>query len=126
MRAKKNLHVYSERLLRFIDARFQTKTAFAEDAGITPQSLNTTYLQTKPFPGSMFFHNLALLGCDLNWLMTGFGLPPDPTVDEMTKWIKYCETQANTWKDRLKIEVEALEEILRNIREAEGGDMVES
>jgi hypothetical protein len=117
--AQKNLHVFSDRLLRFIDATFPTKTAFAEEAGISPQSLNNSYLKATPFPGSMFFHNLALLGCDLNWLMTGHGLPPDPTVEEMTKWIKYCEAQAEAWKKRRKTEVDALEEILRNIRDDE-------
>lgn len=116
---RKNLHVFSERLLRFIDAKFPTKTSFAEDVGVSPQSLNNSYLKSTPFPGSLFFHNLAILGCDLNWLMTGFGLPPDPSIEEMTQWIKYCEAQANAWKERRKTEVEAMEEILRNVRDAD-------
>ncbi|MCZ7556805.1 MAG: hypothetical protein M5R41_10440 [Bacteroidia bacterium] len=112
----KNIHVFSQRLLRFIESKYPSKVAFVEDVGISSQSLHTTYLKETPFPGSMFFHDLALLGCDLNWLMTGAGLPPDPSIEEMARWLGYCEGQVKTWTERLDLELAALDEIRANIR----------
>jgi len=105
----KKLHPYSERLKRFIDETFPSQRAFAEDMGLSPQTINQSYLKDTPFPGAEFMHKLRLYGCDLNWLIIGSGLPPNPNKEEMELWVEYCSKQAVLWKERIDLELKFVE-----------------
>jgi hypothetical protein len=71
-----------------------------------PQTLNTGYLKTAPFPGSLFFLKLIMIGCDVHWLLTGSGRAPDPmTAEEMTEWIDRCRREVEYWEKRRDLEL---------------------
>lgn len=58
------------RLRLAIAARWPSMRAFAREAGIPYRSLQN-YLRGEQLPGSEALARCALLGIDVNWLLTG-------------------------------------------------------
>lgn len=104
----------AERLKRFSDSKAPSYAAFARDIGMHPSSFHSTYLKGRSIPGGELLIKLALMGCDLNWLLLGIGLPPDPEEDELAMYIGYLEKQLDLQRKKLELIVAAKEEIKRN------------
>lgn len=100
----KKLHLYSQRLKRFVDFKWGSQRRFAEDMRLSPQTINQSYFKETPFPGSELMAMLLMHGCDLNWLLGGIGLPPDPDRNEMKAWVEFCAKQAELWQKRIELE----------------------
>ena len=109
---KKNI---AERLKRFADSKAPSYAAFARDIGMHPSSFHSTYLKGRSIPGGELLIKLALLGCDLNWLLLGVGSPPDPEEEELREYIALLEKQLRNQQKKLELLVAAREEIMRNM-----------
>jgi SOS-response transcriptional repressor LexA len=73
--AKINIQI-GERLRQFGEQRYPTLVDFAEALGISSESLHQ-YLAGKSKPGNKLQTRLRSVGCDIEWLMTGSGEPPE-------------------------------------------------
>lgn len=105
----------AERLRRFGKTRFDTMSNFARVLKMTPQALGSTYLNARSLPGGELLVKLAMLNCDLNWLLTGIGKPPDTDVRrEVESWIDYCRGEVVYWERTLTLEDEATRAIAEN------------
>jgi transcriptional regulator with XRE-family HTH domain len=105
----------AKRLRRFGKSNSVTMKNFAEELGMSPSSLNSGYLSGRSIPGGEILIKLALMGCDLHWLLLGFGLPPEPTTEELEEHIEYLERRLSALKTRRDLEIAAREEIRRNM-----------
>ena len=61
--------IIGERLREFGLQKFGKIKIFAEQLGIEPSSLQSTYLKGRSVPGSPMLIKLLKMGCDLNWLL---------------------------------------------------------
>lgn len=61
-----------ERLRHFAKEHSKTLAAFAEGLGIVPQQLQP-YVSGERFPKDDLLEKIAMMGCNLNWLVTGEG-----------------------------------------------------
>lgn len=61
-----------ERLGRWSDARFRSRSELARESGMTPQQLND-YLSGRRKPGADVLARWAELGLDLAWYLNGTG-----------------------------------------------------
>lgn len=61
-----------ERLGKWSDARFRSRSELARESGMTPQQLND-YLSGRRKPGADVLSRWAELGLDLAWYLNGTG-----------------------------------------------------
>jgi hypothetical protein len=85
------------RMRRFALSKYGSLRQFAADLEMSASSLNTSYLSGRSMPGGKVLRRLILMGCDINWLLSGLGRAPKPTLQEMIKWRDYCKQQYEYW-----------------------------
>lgn len=110
---KKNV---GRRLKEFAGARFGSFAQFARELGIHPAGLHSNYFSGKHYPGAEVLIKLHNLGCDLGWLLTGYGLPPDPTDEQADRWLENCRAKVDSIRKLHELERLAAEEITSNMR----------
>ena len=59
------------RLREFGQGRYPSMSAFAEALGVSPSQINN-YLSGRRTPGNKMQSRLRDLGCNIEWLMTGY------------------------------------------------------
>lgn len=59
------------RLRQFIKQNFSSISEFAAKIEVQPSSFQSTYLKGRSAPGAELLAKLSLLGCDIEWLLTG-------------------------------------------------------
>ncbi|GMU86289.1 MAG: hypothetical protein AMXMBFR48_15310 [Ignavibacteriales bacterium] len=72
------------RLKEFGKEKFGQLKVFAENLGISQQSLTSAYLSGRSLPGAELLLKLVNMGCDITWLLTGQERtsPPAPLLDK--------------------------------------------
>ena len=105
----------AERLREFGLWRFDSISALAQALELHPASLHSHYLKGKSFPGGEILLKLHALGCDITWLLTGEGLPPEPTDQQVDQWIEACHARAKALKEWNELMRKAEDELVRNM-----------
>lgn len=98
-----------QRLKRFALSYFDSISAFARAIDLQPNSLHSNYLGGRHFPGAELLIKLHYMGCDVTWLLTGEGLPPSPSKEELDLWYAACKASYDREAERLEVERKFLE-----------------
>ncbi len=101
-----------DRLKRFARSQWPTMKVFAESLQISPGSLSSSLFSGRSLPSAEMLFKCSIFGLDINWLLTGRGRAPDPTVAEMKDWIQQCEGWIKEYSRYVKTEEDAYAEIL--------------
>ena len=104
------------RLKQFADARYGSYAEFARDIGMHPSGLHSNYFSGKHYPGAEILIKLHFFGCDVAWLLTGDGLGPEATDEEIDAWYEKCTRRHDGMKSRNKLDRDAEAEIVESMR----------
>lgn len=88
---------------QFALSYFDSISAFARAIDLQPNSLHSNYFAGRHFPGAEMLIKLHLMGCDVTWLLTGEGLPPEPDKDELDRWYAVCKATYDRENERLNL-----------------------
>lgn len=105
-----------KRLKEFAVKMFESGSGLARALDMHPSSLHSAYFQGRNFPGGEILIKLHFLGCDIAWLLTGEGLPPDPTDEQADKWLENCRAKVESIRTLHELERLAAEEYIRNMK----------
>jgi len=103
------------RLRRCIYAGHTNAAGFASDIGISEITLHSAYLSGRSMPGGDLLRRMALIGVNVHWLLTGEGLPPEPTEPEVQTHVAELRAKLEYWERWLRIYAGARREIAERV-----------
>jgi transcriptional regulator with XRE-family HTH domain len=83
----------ANRLKQWAAAHYKMYKDMADDLDMTPQALQSSYLNGRSLPGAEILIKLQNLGLDITWLLTGKTLK-----ETLNKRITDLEGERNYWK----------------------------
>lgn len=101
--------VVGERLKIFANYRFDSVSGLARALDMHPNSFHSGYIGGRHYPGGEMLIKLFYAGCDIAWLLTGEGLPPDPDEEELKRWFSMCKATYDREEQRLSLEKQYLD-----------------
>jgi hypothetical protein len=114
---EKKYRLEADRLRRFIYSQYKTVDDCASDIGVSGDSLRSAYLSGKSIMGGEMLRRFYLHGgLDPKYYLSGAGIPPKPTNEEIEEWIEQLNRELKFYTDLLDKRVKALDEIDRNMK----------